>query len=180
MTAARASIEINREQRASLGETWQLREREPRAALLRAVEPDAELGRDSPVAIDPLQPLGVELPERAQRLGQELEQERRTERHRGARVRDAAHRFAMREDVTWRDVCRHPRSLACREQLHLPLENQKAEGRALTRGHEELARLGANEPPAVEQELDFDMDPFEAQLWEAESQDAAEEEEEED
>jgi hypothetical protein len=34
--------------------------------------------------------------------------------------------------------------------------------------------------PAVEQELDFDMDPFEAQLWEAEQQEDAAEEEEED
>ncbi len=31
--------------------------------------------------------------------------------------------------------------------------------------------------PAVEQELDFDMDPFEAALWQAEEEDAAEDEE---
>jgi hypothetical protein len=31
--------------------------------------------------------------------------------------------------------------------------------------------------PAVEQELDFDMDPFEAALWEAEQEEDVEEEE---
>lgn len=32
--------------------------------------------------------------------------------------------------------------------------------------------------PAVEQELDFDVDPFEAALWQAEAEDSAEDDEE--
>ena len=90
MSAANAAIEVYREQRTSFGEPRELGEREPGPTLLRAIEPDAELRRDPTVPIDSRDPLGIELLELEQGVGEELEQERRTERHGRTRVRDVA------------------------------------------------------------------------------------------